>query len=1134
MRRYGPHVTGNAGQLGLFGENQLIVPTSAPGGLHVHTGSSARALALQLITMLEAHPLPDELSADTIVVHSRGMERWLKLEFGAKLGIAANINFPFPGRFMRDMFDSVLRSRTAETAATPSSSMSRVWEPRALRWVIASELLSSMANADPRYAKIHRYVLSERDVPGTNLVNVQMLEVADLLALLFDKYITYRPDLIAAWEKDAAGSDHPDEPWQRSLFRSVRARVTEPHLAAMAARFKEALTTASPDSLPERVFLFGLTTLPPFFIDLLHALATRVPVHLYTVAPAAAFDEESSQGFGAFAKPIREFVSLLSSPASIVHRKPHPPAPKNRRRKTALAILQAHLFYGARDPAPAAESDTSVELHGCHGAMRQVEVLRDALLHRFTEDPTLEPRHVLVMTPDLDTYAPLVDAVFSRPDPIPLPFRCADRSFHRDTYVADTLLKTLALEDTRFSRTAVLDLVQLDPVRTHFSLSVEDLSRVRDWVDAAGIRWGRDARDRARVGVHPNAPPDAIDTSSANAEAYTWEFGLDRLALGTAFRGTGLETFEGIAPLDLVEGADSTTLGRFMEATQRAFVVARAAEQAKTIDEWHAWANDVLETMCAPSEFSREHLEVRLRLATVASDAFAAGFNAPVSRHAFLEILETAFEDDTRPRNYLSGSITLSTLVPMRGVPFRVIALVGFDDRAFPRASIERDVDLTQHARLKGDRDPREEDRYMFLESVLSAEESLIVTYTARSERDDRERPPSTSVIELAEALRSLGLDEAARIRHHHLRAYSTGNFDETSDSRWKRPFDSMAARSALATTSERHAVPFFTSNTSPLESDLNITVEALAAFFKDPLAHMMSRTLGLRLQEDEARESDVEPFELRTLDEWSIGDDLLMKVVRFPAVDAAAIKSLLLATARVPPSILGDAKAEKIVDTVVSIHSRYLRSRVGPRSELLLDVPGSKWRVTGRIDPIFQDRHDDAVVRTHPRATYSKPDGGKHLLVHWIHHVAACAASLSDRAPAPLYTTVIGRGGTRSPTTVVTYAPVAEPKQILADLVDVFRLGSSKPIPFFPEASYAYATNSRRGHVKAVAEAENNFTLSYLNNPPFADANKPSTRLAFPEGLDVLRRDDFAQLATKIFEPLLLHKHVESDEDNY
>ena len=63
---------------------------------------------------------------------------------------------------------------------------------------------------------------------------------------------------------------------------------------------------------------------------------------------------------------------------------------------------------------PAASATTPWPSTPPHGPMRQCEVLRDQLLAAFERDPTLEPRHVLVMTPDIETYGPLLSAVFAR------------------------------------------------------------------------------------------------------------------------------------------------------------------------------------------------------------------------------------------------------------------------------------------------------------------------------------------------------------------------------------------------------------------------------------------------------------------------------------------------------------------------------------------------------------------------------------------------------------------------------------------------------------------------------------------------------------------------------------------------
>src|SRR6185437_7121264 len=173
--------------------------------------------------------------------------------------------------------------------------------------------------------------------------------------------------------------------------------------------------------------------------------------------------------------------------------------------------------------------DDSVRVHSCHGRGRQVEVLRDAVLHLLADDPTLEPRDIIVMCPDIETFAPLIQATFggqavqgAAGDPErTLEIRLADRSLRQTNPVMGVLAEVLDLSSARITATEVLDLAGRDPVRRRFRFSDDDLFRLEEWVSGSFVRWGFDAAHRRTFHL-------------AEIGANTWETGLDRILLGVA------------------------------------------------------------------------------------------------------------------------------------------------------------------------------------------------------------------------------------------------------------------------------------------------------------------------------------------------------------------------------------------------------------------------------------------------------------------------------------------------------------------------------------------------------------------------------------------------------------------------
>ncbi|MCZ7638611.1 MAG: exodeoxyribonuclease V subunit gamma [Verrucomicrobia bacterium] len=244
-------------------------------------------------------------------------------------------------------------------------------------------------------------------------------------------------------------------------------------------------------------------------------------------------------------------------------------------------------------------------------------MLHDHVLHWLNHEK-LEPRDILVVTPDLDTYAPCLETVFdagvgdagrdrgeAEERRQQVPCTIADRAVRRESGVSDAFLRMLELAGSRLGAAAVLDLLEAEPVRRKFGLSERDLERVASWVKQGGIRWGEDPRHRERLGL-PGVPET------------TWRYGLDRWLLGYALPGLGGAarpvTLAGIGdgalvPCTDIEGEGAETLGRFVEFVERLFAGLRGLEAARPLA---AWARD-LTLLCEGCSTWRTIPERRVR-----------------------------------------------------------------------------------------------------------------------------------------------------------------------------------------------------------------------------------------------------------------------------------------------------------------------------------------------------------------------------------------------------------------------------------------------------------------------------------------------------------------------------------------
>ena len=604
------------------------------------------------------------------------------------------------------------------------------------------------------------------------------------VADLFDRYAVHRPDMLQRWALGLA--ELGEASWQVELWSLLRERIGRP---SPAERLLDACRRLrkEPELLdqPRRLSLFGLTRLPASYFDVLEAVGQGRDVHLFLLHPSPALwsrlegkvgprsravlrsadptaAEPENPLLASWGRDAREMQLVLGGAV------PHstPPTPLANGPRSLLRLIQddirtdrapgVHAGHagsnaGLDERPPLQPEDASIRVHSCHGRGRQVEVLRDAILHLLEADPTLEPRDIIVMCPDIENFAPLIQATFgghdlgsTSEDPsYRLQIRLADRSLRQTNPVMGVLAEVIELATARITATEVLDLAGRDPVRRRFEFSDEDLSRLEEWVVEACVRWGFDADHRVAFQLE-------------GVEANTWKVGLDRILLGVAMADERQRLFHGALPLDDVDSGDIDLAGRLSEFVDRLRRALDALSEDRTVDAWATTLADISDALTATS--TRDVWQ-RAQLATLLDELVAQATSEDgVSRVSLScddvrSILSERLKGRPTRANFCTGHLTVCTLVPMRSIPHRVVCLLGLDDGSFPR-HIERDGDdLTAINPRVGDRDVRSEDRQLLLDALLAAQDHLVVTYTGRDERSNLPRPPAVPVGELLDVV---------------------------------------------------------------------------------------------------------------------------------------------------------------------------------------------------------------------------------------------------------------------------------------------------------------------------------------------------------------------------------------------
>jgi exodeoxyribonuclease V gamma subunit len=1028
--------------------------------LHVHRAERADHLVAALRALL-AGPLADPLAPEVVSVPTRGIERWLAQRLSTGLGaqsgradgVCANVEFPPPHRLVTD---AVAVASGVDPDADP-------WRPERAVWPLLDVVDGYRGEPWLRELADHLDGHDARRYPT-------LRHVADL----FDRYALYRPDMVRAW------ADGRDGGWQAELWRRLRAAIGTPGPAERVERACARLA-AEPGvvELPQRLSLFGLTRLPAGHLHVLRALAAHRDVHLFLLHPSPAVWKRVSAAapdvvrrrddvtatlpanplLASWGRDARELQLVIGGDHADHH---HGGAPADR--ETLLARVQA----GVRDdraPAagPAAADDRSIQVHACHGRARQVEVLRDAILHLLEDDASLEPRDVIVMCPDIEAFAPLIQATFGAgevaeddrdqlPDelrPPDLRVRLADRSLRQTNPVLGVVARLIELGEERLTASQVLDLADREPVRRRFGLGDDDLSRLEEWIRASGIRWGLDAEHRA---------PFKLGALNAG----TWRAGLDRLLLGVTMTEEEQRLFADVLPLDDVESGAIDLAGRFAELLDRVRATLEELRRPKPVGEWAAALATGADAMCAtaPSD-AWQRSELQRLLDDVVTEA--AGHDAELTLPELRALLADRLRGRPTRANFRTGHLTICTLVPMRSVPHRVVCLLGLDDGVFPRKAPRDGDDLMLEDPRVGERDPRTEDRQQLLDALMAASDRLIVTYTGNDERTNLPRPPAVPVGELLDVIERISPEGRARVVvRHPLQPFDQRNFapgELVPDRVWS--FDRVMQQGALALQGERGRAPAFLPGLLPPLASPVLELDDLVAFVSRPVRAFLRRRLGITVGDHADEVEDALPVELDGLGTWGVGQRMLEARLAGAEPRAAALAEIARGT--LPPGVLGQpviAAVHPVVDEIVA----HLPPGEPTSVDVKLALPDGRV-LSGTVAGVC-----GGVLRT---VTYSRVSP-RHRLAAWVRLLALTAARPGREHEA----VTLGRApaGSHGQVTIARIPPLtaADALEHLAVLADLYDRGMREPPPLACLSSAAYAAAARDGRdPEAAARAE-------------------------------------------------------------
>lgn len=812
--------------------------------------------ALLRLYLAVREPASDPLIPETLLVPSLGMQRWLQLELAREQGIAANLDFKLPASFVWQLITRVF----------PDVPRRSAFDPEVLAWRVLEAL--------PRIGELEGAALAANwkaaDAAGR-------YELAWRVADVFDQYLIYRPDWLRFWEAGKRLNLGPDEAWQAALWQEL-TRSGEPHRARLLGDLEQALRQGRVAGLPERLAVFGVSSLPPMIWRLLTALGEHIEINLFLLNPSQEYWGQLRRGdAGEGAHPLlaslgqqgRDFINTVA--ASGVNEPVKSQAFVAPTTGTVLAAVQSDLLTqtvrGEGERLAVLADDDSLQVQVCHSALREVEVLHDQLLMQFEKHPDLMPDDVLVMCTDIQRYAPLIEAVFAtRKTPAAIPYTIADRRLETEEPLLRRFADLLALPGSRFEVERVLTLLEEPALRARFELDEADVPVIRRWCEQLHVRWGRDATDREKRGLPTDVP-------------MTWRDALARLQLGFAL------------PAEMAASDDARFAGRVpaeaVFSVGQAQVMARLAllleallnwEQklsyARPLNDWADTLDGLLDAFFAETAESRDALQY---LRTAVLEMRDQARRAPEAGEQPFAVIRRWLNRQVKGlesrRGFLHGAVTFCAMVPMRSLPFRMIAVLGMDDGAFPRQQKPWPFDLMADNPASGDRSRRQDDRYLFLETLLAARETLYLSHVGLSDVDGTVRPPSPVLAELMDQVRAtvdLPDEKAFRQRfytEHALQPFSPRYFSgkgKPGDEKLFSFSSRFAAVSRLTGSGAEVPGPAFAEPLPPApEGMLILSPQRFERFLSHPQRFFLRERLGVHIPYASEQLTDDEPVEL-------------------------------------------------------------------------------------------------------------------------------------------------------------------------------------------------------------------------------------------------------------------------------
>jgi exodeoxyribonuclease V gamma subunit len=746
--------------------------------------------------------------------------------------------------------------------------------------------------------------------------------------------------MMESWIKGELTTNHKDEKWQLAIWRKLNQVWYQSKRTKGIPRRSQAYSALltwfdNPDheiwnQIPNQLYIFGLSQNPRPFLEIIAKISSEKEVHFLTKSvPDYNSNPELQSLSDRWAKPAKEQLNLLKS-----------------------ILNNAKLPFQERTlSSQQSNSIPEMYIHSCHNNRREVEVLKDQILHYLDTHTEAKASDVLVMVPDAEEYAGILETVFKEEGPVLPVSQLSGRGYQS---AEQTIAELLSLLGSKFKASSVLEFLNLELVKSKFKLSDGHLDLIEDWVLANK--------------VHHSLGDDFN-------QQYSWQKGLNQLVSGFMLQPDSLELYKGLVPFDEMASSEDAEItahfSQFIYALQQS---KKESETKRTPPEWLKFTEKLVDTFVGnATDRGTSSAGIKKLLDKLQQQISYTEYHQKVDFNLIKDWLSGQLSSTNSSSGRFGQGVTVSSYIPYRSVPFRFIAMLGANESVFPRKAVRPEFDIIYANPRPGDRIMKDDDSYLFLETLQAAREHIHLSYKGLDQRSDSERLPSILIQQLPDGID----DEKNGIIRHSLHPFNSAYFDGSSLNSYSDADRNIAQKLLL----ESDDKPILFTNdqwrAQSFEELNNISISDLIKFFSHPSKHMLQNVLNIKNYNSFNEVIDREQFKLKGLERYKLDDYLFDSIAKNQPIEQ--VFDYAVAAALIPEKLQGQKSFQAEKKSVTQLHDSLKDLTEADEREEEIRISIGDIEFYGFIGGIY----DDVLVshRVGKRRA-------QHEVIHWLQHL--------------------------------------------------------------------------------------------------------------------------------------------------